>query len=374
MVTAELSIDGISGGAGLYAHHLSKELVRRGHRVDLIATPDPGWESESSHLVLHRLAISRSRILGMLKWSIDAFFCSAHLMRRTRFDMIYIHHRQSHLFPLLSRGAPLVATVHSGWPLTDPRCSYQSRLILFLLDLAIYNKCKGIIALNNEFKNELIRWGIAPENVHFIPNGVNTSEFMKSPKNSQIIRKRLGVRADATVMLCVSRLTIGKGLETLLGAFRIAQDQAGRPLCLIIVGDGPLRPELVDMSRDIKNVVFTGSVSRSELLSLYGLADLFVMPSEGGEGMPTVILEAMAAGLPVIATRVPGNVDLVDTSFGRFFNPGDIQQLALTMLELIHKPSSLNRLGKNALNFSKKYDWESIVSQIAEVCEASRQA
>ena len=171
-------------------------------------------------------------------------------------------------------------------------------------------------------------------------------------------------------MLSLGRLFRGKGFENLLDAWQIVQERASKPVWAIIIGDGPLRRSLMVRAHDIPNLVFAGSVSHADVLSAYAESDLLVMPSEGGEGMPTVLLEGMAAGLPVIATRVPGNVEIVDTTFGRLVPPSDVQQLALALLDLIGHPTSLRRMGKQALLLSKNYDWSIITARIAKIYES----
>jgi glycosyltransferase involved in cell wall biosynthesis len=83
--------------------------------------------------------------------------------------------------------------------------------------------------------------------------------------------------------------------------------------------------------------------------------------------MPTVLLEAMAAGLPIIATRIPGNTEITDPEFGRLVTPGDAQQLALALLDMTRDVASLRRMGSRASLFARRFDWSIIASRIAEV-------
>jgi glycosyltransferase involved in cell wall biosynthesis len=103
------------------------------------------------------------------------------------------------------------------------------------------------------------------------------------------------------------------------------------------------------------------------MLCAYAESKLFVMPSEGVEGMPTVLLEAMAAGLPVIATRIPGNIETTDANFAKLVAPGDAQQLACALLDLTSDPVSLRQMGEKAFFFARRFDTSNIATQVAEV-------
>jgi glycosyltransferase involved in cell wall biosynthesis len=224
--------------------------------------------------------------------------------------------------------------------------------------------------MNKHSESQLLRWGIPREVIQYVPNGIDRSEFLRRKGDSKALRQKLGVPQEAIVVLCVGELRRGKGVENLLEAWRIVQMRAEKPVWAIVVGDGALRDQLVSMSLDLCNIVFTGSIPRDDLLSAYEESDLFVMPSEGGEGMPTVLLEAMAAGLPVVATKIPGNIEVSDSEFAKLVNPGDSQQLAFALLDMIHDLASLRQMGRKARLFSRKYDWRIIASRIAEVYES----
>jgi glycosyltransferase involved in cell wall biosynthesis len=142
---------------------------------------------------------------------------------------------------------------------------------------------------------------------------------------------------------------------------------------MIIVGEGPLRNGLVARSLSMRNVVFTGFLSRvstGDLLVAYAESDLFVIPSEVGEGMPTALLEALAAGLPIVATRVPGITEVADLEFSKLVAPGNAQQLALALLDMIRDVASLRRMGKRASSFARRFDWSTMTASIVDAFES----
>jgi glycosyltransferase involved in cell wall biosynthesis len=371
MVTSQVSSEGQVGGAGIHAYYLSRELTRRGHHVDLIATPDPGCDAHFPFAV-YGLQLSRMRIVGMLKWSIAAAIYSMKLAKKNRYDILHVHHRLSNLYPLMcTLRIPMIATMHEGWPLADPREPFPPRRIInFLIDLFTFKRCRAVIVLNRDTESRLLRWGVSREKIRFIPNGVDCSEILDVSGNAETLLGRLHVPQGAIVVLHVGRLIKGKGLENLLEAWQIVQGSTLHSVWMIVVGDGPLREDLVERSRSIPNIVFAGSLSRGDLLAAYAESDLFVLPSEGGEGMPTVLLEAMAAGLPVVATRIPGISEIANLEFAKLVNPGDSRQLALALLDMIHDATSLRLMGTKASLVSSKYDWSIITSNIVNAYES----
>jgi glycosyltransferase involved in cell wall biosynthesis len=148
--------------------------------------------------------------------------------------------------------------------------------------------------------------------------------------NKEELKSGLGLSPETFVIGLVGRLDPVKDHETLLRAFKIAiEKNTSRKLALIITGSGPLSEELRMISRRLNiadSVNFTGE--RDDVIHLYKCMDIYVLPSIA-EGISNTILEAMASGLPVIASKVGGNLELVDQEkTGFFFTPGNIEELA----------------------------------------------
>ncbi len=179
------------------------------------------------------------------------------------------------------------------------------------------------------------------ERFRVLPNGVNTSRFARRPAESQETRQRLGLSDGSLVIGTVGRLVPIKDHATLLQAAEILISR-GMPIHVLLVGSGPElanHKEFVAASPRLSGrVVFTGAVSN--VPALLNAMDVFVLPSLS-EGMSNTLLEAMASSLPVVATRVGGNPELVEEErSGWFFEPGDVVALA-AILERIGRDSNL---------------------------------
>jgi glycosyltransferase involved in cell wall biosynthesis len=139
----------------------------------------------------------------------------------------------------------------------------------------------------------------------------------------------------------------------------------------VVAGDGPQRSVLVRESRDIKNVVFTGFLSATDKIDWYKQSDFFVFVSEGSEGMPTVLLEAMAAGLPIISTKVAGATEIIQENFGTSVERGNSTELANAILRFA-TCGHLSEMGTNASRCATAYDWSVIVRRVLDVWESSK--
>jgi glycosyltransferase involved in cell wall biosynthesis len=147
-----------------------------------------------------------------------------------------------------------------------------------------------------------------PQNrLRFLPNGVDIQRF--HPDQHSRATKRAELRlGDHFAWLAVGRFVQAKNYELMLRAFASARNPNAR---LIIAGDGPLRSQLEDLARNLdisSKVQFLGA--RNDIVQLMNAADAYVMSSDW-EGMPMVLLEASATGLPIVATRVGGNAEVV---------------------------------------------------------------
>ena len=205
--------------------------------------------------------------------------------------------------------------------------------------------------------------GVNPARVRQIYNGVDHGRFApESVKPLALMPARWQELGDILVVGTVGRLTPVKDQQLLLRAvacLRESHPELGDRLRLLIVGDGPLFPALMQSVEQLglQEVVWiTGE--RNDVPRLLQLMDIFVLPSLG-EGISNTILEAMASGLPVIATAVGGNVELVEEGFnGCLFPVGDHQSLSDAMVSLLRDKEERARQGANARERVRRdFDW-----------------
>jgi len=372
IITSEF-YDEKSGGIGTYVYNLCKYLILNGHEVDII-TDIRGELKCREHIdkmQIHKVPIRGYSFLEIFKWSFEAYILYKKLIKVKKFDVINIHMPTAQLYPCIAfmeRKIPTILTLHNSLLSKQTRAvSNYTKLSCRIRDLISCIQSHKIIVLNETLQKDLCRLGISKQKIVCIPNAIDISLFSPNKTNVDLIQNLYGFHLKKTALLFVGRLYPGKGIEHLLEAMRIVNNHTSKNIGLLVVGDGIMKSNLIQEYSDLKNVFFVGNVSnRDDLISIYKMHDLFVYPSEG-EGMPTVILEAMAAGLPIISTRIPGIEDIIKENFGVLIEPKNVQLLAEELLSLIDNKEKLHRMGFESLKESKKYDWKIIGKEITKI-------
>jgi glycosyltransferase involved in cell wall biosynthesis len=212
--------------------------------------------------------------------------------------------------------------------LPDPVHSAQIRAAL--------QGARAITVVSRDLKSRLVATGVPQAKVAVVPNGVDTQLFR--PLDRGAARDRLGIARDARVMVCVARLSREKGLHVAIEAMpRLLQAMPGALLAL--VGDGIEREALAARSRELgcdRQVRFVGAVPPGAVPEWLGAADVVALPSLS-EGHPNAVMEALAAGRPVVASRVGAVAEYVSPAVGRVVEPGDPQALGEALLEALRQ-------------------------------------
>jgi glycosyltransferase involved in cell wall biosynthesis len=204
------------------------------------------------------------------------------------------------------------------------------------------------------------RYRIDPQRIAVIPNGVDLKRFSAGERSLHTPPR----------LLFVGRLSAQKNVLFLLRA--LAGVSADFETTL--VGDGELEGELRRAVADLglRNVRFHGRAEGAELIELYRSADVFVLPSER-EGMPLVLLEALAMSLPIVATDVPGNRDIVvDGQNGALVPLGDPSRLRQALLRVTGDPERYKCLSAHSTRLAASYSWEAIEAHLERLYDAVR--
>jgi len=214
---------------------------------------------------------------------------------------------------------------------------------------------------------------IVPANkVCYIPNGIDLKFLREAKERGQCsiahLKKSWGIDENESVVLFVGRLSFEKGLDNLIEAFaRVLRHYPKTHL--VLVGDGPEKESLAHRLASLnleKHVTMTGSRPYSEVIQWLALSTVFILPSRF-ECMPYTLLEAMAVGLPCIASRVGGNVDLIeDGKTGLLVEPDDIEGLSQAICKLIDNAGLREYLGENARQRVQEFTVERMVTQTSQ--------
>lgn len=194
------------------------------------------------------------------------------------------------------------------------------------------------------------RWLLVdPLRVTVIPNGVDVEGITAAAVRRSELRSQMGIAEDATAILILASLVRRKGQHYMLDALASPHLRSyGRSLRLILAGEGPTRAKLENQCVRlglVEQVVFVGRVPHDEVPAVLSAADIVALPSDD-EGMPLSLLEAMAAGRPVVGTQVGAVPEIVeDRISGLLVRPGSPDALARAVAELIRDPQTARRMG-----------------------------
>ena len=199
--------------------------------------------------------------------------------------------------------------------------------------------------------------------VFYTPNGVEIPENAVNP------RTRFGIGLDEVIVLYVGVLQERKGTDVLAEAAKIILE-LNRPLLFLVIGPGD--PKKFGLDK-LPNVICTGGMAPHEALAVYPHCDIFVLPSRF-EGRPNVLLEAMASGLPSVATRLPGVLEVLTDDCGILIDKEDPRALAEAICELAKNPVRRKAMGERARARIKELslDWESSAREYLRIFEKVR--
>lgn len=363
---------GAGDPAGSFVHGLNGYLRRQGHRVTVVCAgeADSPLQAELDGVSVHRVpsplffqggapdALATGLVQSPLPTLWEASRFSLQLGAVAARQLVGCDALLSHwLAPcgmtaaLLQGRRPHVAVAHSS-------------------DIHLLRRLRGSVVarwLSRRaqlvYSAEHLRLDGAPGQV--VPMGIHVAEFAPSEPLRQQARQALGLSRPTVLFL--GRLVPVKGLAVLLAALdRLNQLQ---PVELLVAGDGPLRTELMrEVIRNGLPVRFVGEVSGPRKRELLWAADALVLPSlqlaDGRtEGSPVVVWEALAAGCPVVASRV-GGVAAQLAGAGLLVPPGDAVQLAEALHRVLTQPELANQLRTQGLGRALSADWSQVAPQL----------
>ena len=226
---------------------------------------------------------------------------------------------------------------------------YRSRIARLQL-LALLRLADRVHVVNSEVERMVRDLGIPSSRIVRIPNAVDTRFFRPAtPQEKSSARKRIGVPGQNTVILWVGRLDRVKGLDVMLSSWALLPKHTRAGAKLILVGEGPERDMLMAMVSELalsKSVSFVSF--QRDVRDYYWAADIFVLPSRT-EGLSGALVEAMACGLPAIASNIGGALDLVsEDQNGMLFERENHAHLAQRLERMLAKPDQWLEMGVEA--------------------------
>lgn len=380
----------VLGGAETAAEQLAEFLAARGRRVTVVTKRTlPGVPNDEVRNQVRVVRVPPSGPRGpFAKWlALPAF--TRELVRRRHEDavIVCIDYRGVGVAALLARaitgrrvvlqaatdGVLSFAAVRRG--LSRVGLSAAAGTVVRCLQW-IYNRADAYPCISRQIEAETLAAGVPAERVCYLPNPVDTRAFVPATAEQKAeLRARLGVRVDARVAIVVGRLSREKGQMEALRAWQIARVDRG--LLLLVGPDMPKDPwdigqearEFVRAQHLEESVRFTGGVERWAVPDYLRASDLFVQPSHF-EAFGTSAIEAMAAGLPVIASDVGGLKDFVETGVnGVKVPPRDVDALAAAIARLLCDGEARARLAQGAPATAARFEITRILSEFERMID-----
>ncbi len=355
------------GGAEIAAEDIAKALSEKGHEVHVltVSPSNRSYDEERNGFVIHYVRFSRrfTYTLG------ETILALRFLWMAKEYGLEVIHS-----FMITNGRFGLVIKKLLGIPyVVSARgldINMKMNFILRTRGRIVLANADATTALNTDMQSKLQE--LFTGDVTIIPNGIDRG-FMEKHQGSGNRMEYAGYKrqqhAGKKVILFVGRLAEVKGLEFLLSAFKTILSSR-EDVVLLLVGDGPEGDALISLSKELdidKNTEFMGEIPHDDLGMFLSIADIFVLPSLS-EGDPHVIKEAMAFGLPIIASRVGGIPEiLAEGRNGLLIEPGNPDDLAGKLEMLLSDEEMRTRIGGNNLNECEKYYLDNILGDIEDL-------
>ena len=359
------------GGAGVYAENITSELARLGHSV-VVFTPkhsEGHSDPETENLRIVRIGAVTNLPFKSVRFWLHLPKHISHLERSQPFDAICFNGISYWFLRTKLSKAPHIMTVHhlAKDSIAMAKQSNDSVIrtifgernpILSTIERRALKSVDHVVAVSKTTRNQIMKvYGSDANDIDVIENGINLEEYVSFGGGR--LREGLSIPNNRVILLYVGRVDDPrKGLDVLLKAYKIASIDFDSTL--ILVGRGSQNyARRLSMNLGIdRKVIFSGFVDRDELRDYYAICRLFVCPSIL-EGFGLTVLEAMAAGKPVIASRTGAIPEFIrDGESGFLVEPGDISSLADRMSRLMMDKELCLRFGAKNLEIVRtRFSW-----------------
>ncbi len=352
------------GGVTQHIFYLDKHFRELGHEVKIIA-PCAG---EAPEKLADNVVVTTTRVISMpfsgskarIPYSPAVYWRVKRALHEEHFDIVHAHEPLTLPVPLIALRHSRAVNVGTFHAYRDTHLIYQYARRLFQ---PFFNRLDGKIAVSEAAKDTVARYFGGEYAI--IPNGIDVNRF-----GGEHVRP-LEKYADGKLnILFVGRLEPRKGFRYLLQAFPYVKEEF--PQARLIVVGAYLRREIARHLRyarehHLTGVKFVGPVSDEELPRYYRSCHVFCAPSIGFESFGIVLLEAMAAGKPIVACNIPGYRDLLtDGKEGLLAEPKNERALAEAIIRILRDPALQRRMGEQGRIKAPQYSWREVALQVLD--------
>ncbi len=351
------------GGVTIHVSQLSRELGRSGHEVQILAPHSPSRECQDQDLLVplgRSVPLPSNGSIARVSLSLWLARRIRALLEREQYDIIHLHEPMAPILPLTVleySNSVNVGTFHA--------C--RNRQHLYKMSRPVIKRWRSRLHGSIAVSPAAMRYvsGAFPGDYEIIPNGIDVDHF------SQRAIPWPQYQDGKTNLIFVGRLEKRKGLRYLLEAYgRLKWDMPD--LRLVVVGPGNPDKDSYHVlsSQNLQDVEFVGRVPYEDLPRYYASADIFCSPATGGESFGIVLLEAMAAGKPVVASDIEGYRGVMQHGQqGLLFQNKNVESLATQLETLIRDPEQRRSMGEHGRATARRYRWQVVARRVEQYYE-----
>ena len=299
--------------------------------------------------------------------NVKAYRMLRKIVEKEQFDLIYCHTPVGAMLARLAgisarkKGTKVIYMAHgfhfySGAP-------FLNWILYYPVEKFLSRFTDGLITINQEDHRRAQKFH-AGKTILIPGVGIDLDKFQKKEPTRQEIRNKLGIPERKIILMSVGELTKRKNHMAVIEALACLEEY---DILYVVCGDGPMKARLRARAEELgvrERVKLLGF--RKDIAELHKMADIFVFPSLQ-EGLPVALMEAMASGLPIVASRIRGNEDLIQNNRGGYLvKAQDSKQLAEAISKMIKNPEQRDKMEKRNLEIIKHYGQDAVLQKMKE--------
>jgi len=364
------------GGIEKVSYEQSKRLTESGYEIDVLTSKIKGQNEHPAKgirvFAYPSLKLAERFGVPYPILTVQAYKKFAKVIKKC--DLVHAHghvYMSSYLAGKIAKKykKPFIVTQHNTFIDYKSWLNTLEHLNDLTIGKSVLKHADRILTVSKETMKYVLRLGADKTKTSVMYNGVDTNCFHPVKKGES--RKKLGLPKKRKIIFSARRLVYKNGIDTLIeSAHLVARNNPD--ILFVVAGKGPSRKLIEDSIKELgieNNIKLTGFVPDELLPVYYNAADYFVLPSASGEGLPLVLFEAMACGLPVIATTVGGTPEIINhMKNGVLVPPRNPEAMAEALSKLLAEEKLGPTIGEEAKkNVEDRFTWEENLRQLKEI-------
>ena len=351
---------------------LKNAYEKKGHSTFVFAPKVNGFVDREDNIFRYHSVNLTNKVKYPI--AIPLSFRASKVIKNFNPDIVHIHHPFVLSMPAIMYAArlkiPKILTIHTQYEryayYVSPVPQVITNEAIRMIVSSFASKVDIITTPSESMKTIINNYNIRKEIV-VIPNAIDLKVFQeKDEEECNRIREQLKIAKEDVVLLYVGRISFEKNIEKIIKSLSLVNEKNINKAKLVLVGEGNALKKLKSMVKSLglqEDVKFVGAVESEIVKSYYQISNIFTFTSTS-ETFGMVIIEAMASGLPVLAVKAPGVVDIINDGFDGVLVEDDVSEFAICLELLIKNEDVRKRLSKGAFYTAQRYSIDSISDQM----------